>query len=692
MRRMVGISGIPKSDAWDDSAGFDFRDSIQKAAVTQVLMLFRGTAVRVSDCNDVLVPVGRIGNSTSKVLFLLLFIACAFISIAGCGTVTYRTKSPAADTCSSSSRTTASAPCPVRIPIAGVSFFGRVVAASQPVAEASVQLYAAGNTGNGSAPAALLPASLSTASDGSFTIPGEYSCPSSQTPVYLLSKGGQTTGSSLPNSSRWLMAALGPCGTISAGSHFVLNEVTTAASVWSLAPFMSSGGFVGASCTNTAGLDNAFLSARSLASLTTGSSPGANVPSTANVPTGKLNALANALSSCAGSAGGGSCAALFRAATVGDAMPANTVDAALNIAHAPANNAASIYALAADNPVFFPDLPAAPTDWMLPITISGGGMSLPTAVGVDGSGNVWVSSYLNAVSEFLPDGSPMFPSGINGNGINQSYGMALDPESNVWIANEQTTANTGTGDVTELDSAGDVVMTGLTSGGIDFPIAVTADNNGNVWFVDYGNSKVTLFDTSASALSGAEGWGGTFLTFPVALAVDSNHNAWVANQAGQLPVTKISADGSQITNFDCDCNGASGIATDQNDNVWITNYYGNSISEVNSCGKLVLDSAMGGGVQHPQAIGVDGAGVVWVTNYTGNSLSAIGGSFGTAPAVFLSPGNGFGTDATLNQPYGLAIDASGNIWVSNFGNNTLTEFVGIATPVKTPLAGPPQSP
>ncbi len=44
------------------------------------------------------------------------------------------------------------------------------------------------------------------------------------------------------------------------------------------------------------------------------------------------------------------------------------------------------------------------------------------------------------------------------------------------------------------------------------------------------------------------------------------------------------------------------------------------------------------------------------------------------------------------EAFALAIDASGNLWVTNFGNDTLTEFVGLATPVKTPLLGPPQAP
>ena len=61
-------------------------------------------------------------------------------------------------------------------------------------------------------------------------------------------------------------------------------------------------------------------------------------------------------------------------------------------------------------------------------------------------------------------------------------------------------------------------------------------------------------------------------------------------------------------------------------------------------------------------------------------------------AALLSPTDGFGMDAALSQPFGIAIDASGNIWVSNAGTATLTQFVGLASPVKTPLTGPPASP
>jgi len=565
------------------------------------------------------------------------------------------------------------------------------MAAADPVAGASVQLYAAGNSGNGSVPTPLLTASLTSAADGSFTVPSGYTCPSRQTPVYLLSKGGQPGSAASPNSSLWLMSALGPCGSIASGSTFAVNEVTTVASIWALASFMSGGGDVGAGCTNTTGLDNAFTTANELANVATGASPGGGLPPTLAVPTGKLNTLANALASCTASAGVSACSPLFSAAT-GSSVPTNTVDAALNIARIPGNNVAAVYALAAATPDFSPALAAAPPDWMLHNTVSGGGMDSPAAIAADASGNVWASSYFNTVSEFSPAGAATFPSGITGSGINESYGMALDVAGNVWIANEQTTSNSGNGDVTELNFSGQAIASGITSGGIYFPIGVAADPNGNMWFADYGDSKVTLLSNSGAAISSSSGWGGTLLAFPVALAVDAAHNAWVVNQGGLLPITEISADGSTVTSYNCDCNGASGVAADQKGNIWIANYYGNSISEVDTCGTLKLDAATGGGVLRPQGIAVDGAGTVWVANYQGNSLSELGGASSTAPGTFLSPSSGFGADASLLDPYGLAIDASGNLWLTNSGKNTLTEFIGVAAPVKAPLAGPPQTP
>jgi streptogramin lyase len=163
------------------------------------------------------------------------------------------------------------------------------------------------------------------------------------------------------------------------------------------------------------------------------------------------------------------------------------------------------------------------------------------------------------------------------------------------------------------------------------------------------------------------------------------------NQSG-ASVTKVSQDGSQFTNFTC-CDGPSSLAFDRMGNVWVTNYYGNSISEISSSGTIVANgSYVGGGLNHPQGIAIDGAGNVWIANFRNVSITELAGAGTATPGAALSPAGGLGADAALLEAYAIAVDASGNLWISNFGSNILTQFVGVAVPVKTPLMGLPVAP
>jgi DNA-binding beta-propeller fold protein YncE len=141
------------------------------------------------------------------------------------------------------------------------------------------------------------------------------------------------------------------------------------------------------------------------------------------------------------------------------------------------------------------------------------------------------------------------------------------------------------------------------------------------------------------------------------------------------------------------CNGASGVAVDQGGNIWAANFFGNSISEVSSSGAVLLNGQTGGGVDHPQGIAIDGAGKVWVGNFHAATLSEFAGYRAATPGTPLSPASGLGLDAQLGSPFALAVDQSGNLWVTNSnGANTVSVFIGLATPVKLPLLGPPTVP
>jgi streptogramin lyase len=581
----------------------------------------------------------------------------------------------------------------------GVSFGGKVMSGSQPVSGATVQLYAAGSTGYGSAGTALLTNALTTNSAGGFTVPAGYTCASASTQVYLIARGGNPAGSGAGNnSSLGLMSAIGSCGGIVSGAVVVVNEVTTVGSVAALAAFYANGGNVGASSTNAAGLANAFGTAGQLVNLATGTSPGTSLPTGLSVPAAKINTLADILNSCSSTTGGATCASLLTAAAVaGGSTPNDTLDATYNILRNPTNNVRGLNALLPTVQAFTPVVASAVPEWTLAATWSGGGMNLPTAMALDSNGNAWVASYFSVLTELPPLGTSGAVQQIASASsvLMESYGLTVDGNNNIWVANEQSsnTINGGNGNVVKFSNTGQVLSGagGYSAGGVYFPQGLAADTTGNVWVVDYGNSMISLLSPSGSSLNGTTAWGSGQLALPVAVAVDASHNAWVANQSSST-ITRISADGSKVTQIGC-CNGASGLAVDQGGNVWVANYFGSSISEISSSGAVLLNGQTGGGVDHPQGMAIDGAGRVWVGNFHAGTLSEFSSSNSAAPGTPLSPATGFGTDAQLGTPFAIAIDQSGNLWVTNSnGANTVTVFIGLASPVKTPLLGPPQLP
>ena len=99
----------------------------------------------------------------------------------------------------------------------------------------------------------------------------------------------------------------------------------------------------------------------------------------------------------------------------------------------------------------------------------------------------------------------------------------------------------------------------------------------------------------------------------------------------------------------------------------------------------------GGGISAPSGVAVDGAGNVWVANVHSNCVTKIPAGGKSAPIKFTAKGISF--------PTGLAIDGGGNVWVSSYGHKiekkgsavgNVIELIGVASPVLTPVIGPPQ--
>ena len=522
--------------------------------------------------------------------------------------------------------------------------------------------------------------------------------------LYVVATGGVVAGNGSPgsgtgsNSAIALMTVPGTCSAVQANPAYVLNEMTTLVSAYAFRAFLAPGAQMGATATNSGGLALAAGTLASLSNLSTGTSPGPGFATNGASPAPRLNSLADAMHTClvapAGS-GSAACSGLFAASTVGSAVPANVLDAALSIADHPGNSVAALYALSQASSVFSPTLSVAPADWTLPIAFTGGGISAPTAVAIDSVGRVWLTNQPGVASLFSNTGVPLFANGITGYGLNASVGGAVDGHDQFWVTNQASdpSVNGGKGSVTVLNSAGAALpgSSYYTAGGLYEPIAIAFDEASTAWVLDYYDNAVSVLSDNGVPQSGSTGYQSAQFFFANGVAVDAQRNGWVANSSASS-VTEIASDGSSFTSYTVGA-GPSAIAVDALDNIWSANYFGDSIGLV-SGGRVLSGNGgfTGGGVFHPLGIQADGNGTVWVANYRLPGISQLAGASAQQPGQALSPSAGWGPDVGMVQAQSLAIDAAGNIWVVSNGDSRLVEYVGLAAPVKTPLLGATRAP
>jgi DNA-binding beta-propeller fold protein YncE len=580
-----------------------------------------------------------------------------------------------------------------------------------PITGSTLTLYAAG------VPASAVPTILDTVTtDTSGNFSFKYTCPNEGALVYVIASGGSAGGGSNPAIE--LMAALGPCDSLP--SFIVVNELTTVAAVYALNGFSSVNGTGGAlsGCVDcVAGLDgdmtqlhgnspaigNAFDTAALLVEAANGE-PAAFLPSAESCASGsppincsalgRLTALGNSLAACVNSAGGSvQCTDLFTYTN-----SANTLQATLFTVRNPGLvNIAEIYSLSTRNPVFTPGLSAAPTDWTIALRFNGGGILNPTAIAMDAGGNAWVTNSGNSsVSKFSPTGTALSPvSGFTGGGLSSPRGIAIDQRGHVWVANP------GNNSVTELSGAGTALSPdeGFIGGGLSSPYAIAIDQRGNVWAPNFKSNSVSELSPSGAALSPATGFTGGGLSEPTSIAIDADNNVWVPN-SGPISgpdantVTELSASGAPLSpagGFPLSNSFTSSldlsIAVDAHGNLWLSDGIteNGGVEEMSAAGVNLspYGGFSGGGTLEPKSVAIDGNGNVWVANSGNDSVSEFSASGAPlSPAPPPSYLGGF-TGGGIHQPQSLAIDAAGDVWITNIWG--VTEIIGSAGPVVTPL-------
>ena len=340
---------------------------------------------------------------------------------------------------------------------------------------------------------------------------------------------------------------------------------------------------------------------------------------------------------------------------------------------------------------------------------------------------------------FCPESSCTY-NGNNGSvfgRLNTISTILVDGKDNVWIPNIPSNGSFSFvlipgGNPAEAASLCQTGCTYTSSnyGGMNV-VGYTTDSSGNLWVANYSNSTYLLLKIPASSPDSptqylcssscgfSSSYGNTFMT------VDSSQNIWVTSSNVILTKISVSAIGSSFLGTQiCSssiCGGVNfssfsptGIGVDSSGNVWVSGItngsfgnggtvFENPSGNTTSSGVKTLCNSNQSGCTHTAPSGemnftthynspgtfntqtsnnlaVDSSGDVWLSQYGNNGAIEIP-SGNIANPLYCS--NGCGNGAALGgggSPAGIAVDSKGRSWIAGTFSNSLSNSNSTSTP------------
>ena len=323
-------------------------------------------------------------------------------------------------------------------------------------------------------------------------------------------------------------------------------------------------------------------------------------------------------------------------------------------------------------------------------------LSSPQMVALDGNNNLYIADQGNNRIREVSHGNidTIVGNGLIGdNGpatgaqLGSPFGIGLDPAGNLYIADtmfsrvRKVTAATGVittvaGNGTSSNSLPN--GSSATSVGLNFPNGVAADQNGNVYISD--SFAFAILEVSSGLIStfAGDGTGG------------------------------YSGDGGPATQ--AEIGNPYGIATDSQGNVYISDNLETDTSNANRVREITngtIDTVAGNGqigamgdggpatsaqLNFPSGLAVDSQGNLYIADLYNNEIRKVSnGKIATVAgnSQLTMPFSGDGgpaTSAALNNPSGVAVDSSGNLYIADTGNNRI-RMVSASNGFITTIAG-----
>ncbi len=349
-------------------------------------------------------------------------------------------------------------------------------------------------------------------------------------------------------------------------------------------------------------------------------------------------------------------------------------------------------------------------EWVAPngpvTTLVGSGLSYPSGVAVDGAGNVYIADYGNsAIKEWVTPNGPVTT--LVGSGLDEPWGVAVDGAGNVYIA------DSGSWTVKKWVAVSNIVTT-LVGSGLYEPCGVAVDGAGNVYIADTYNKAIkelprAFVDPTPRVEPSAAGTD----ALPVVLPATANLSGPFAPSSDQSWLTITSASNG-IVLFSFTANpgfprtayitvlGQSipirqtvgpvlaitalleGPAAGTDSVVFAASSPSTPWTATANVAWLHLGAGFQSGVGSTNVVfsydpnsGVTRTGTLTIAGLT-LTVTQAGSTYVPAPApVTTLVGSG------LDEPFGVAVDGAGNVYIADTDNRAIKEWVAVSNTVTT---------
>jgi trimeric autotransporter adhesin len=319
-------------------------------------------------------------------------------------------------------------------------------------------------------------------------------------------------------------------------------------------------------------------------------------------------------------------------------------------------------------------------------------------------------------------------------------GVAVDASGNIYVVDSwnhrirMVTKSTGiVNTVAGTGSGGYSGDGGLaTSLKLYFPTGVAVDASGNIYIADNNNNRIRMVTKSTGIMStvagigsiGYSGDGGpatsAALTFPSGVALDTSGNIYIADNNNNCirmvtvstgNISTVAGTGSEGYSGDGGLatsamfNYPYGVAVDASGNIYISDTRNHRVRMVTKSTGIVTTLAGTGSGSYsgdggvatsvklylPSGVAIDASGNIYIADNSNNRVRLLTMSTGIISTVAGSGLDGYrgdggpATSAAMNHPYGVAVDASGNIYIADNNNNCIRMVTSPSSSTAPPL-------